>query len=283
MTGCVEKVYRAQIFKAAEFSAAGLDSLGVAVVLIDGKTRQILYANGKFLAMTGFTIRQVIGQQCQQIFCQQTLRTCPADKPGQMIDNCRQLVRTASGTCQAVIKTIVPLLLEGEEYLLEIFFDASENGGAWGVEQESLQADAFFGEFMPVEEKLEALACFDAQTGLPNRLFFSRRIYESLWMAETAESVAVMFFFYLLDFGQGEVAEDEFLAVVYQRLAAAVKPAELVICRDGTKLFFFMENMNKNSINLLLDRIFAAFKTPVAVGGKRILVRAELGTGDQGS
>lgn len=60
MTGCVKKIYLAQIFKAAEFSAAGLDSLGVAVALIDGKNRQTLYANGKFLAMTGFTIRQVI-------------------------------------------------------------------------------------------------------------------------------------------------------------------------------------------------------------------------------
>ena len=283
MTGCVKKIYRAQIFKAAEFSAAGLDSLGVAVVLIDGKNRQILYANGKFLAMTGFKIRQVIGQQCQKIFCQQALRTCPADKPGQMIDNCRQLVRTASGTCQAVIKTIVPLRFDDEEYLLEIFFDGSENGAVWGLEQESLQSDLSSGKFMPVKEKLEALACFDAQTGLPNRLFFSRRIYESLWMAETAESVSVMFFFYLLDFGPGQVAEDEFLTVVYQRLSAAVKPAELVICRDDTKFFFFMENINKNSINLVLDRIFAAFKMPFDVGEKRILVRVDLGTGDQGS
>lgn len=107
------------------------------------------------------------------------------------------------------------------------------------MEQESLQAEFSSGEFMPVEEKLEALACLMLRQGRQTGCF-SAGVSMSLcgWPKRQKPWQSCSFFIYWI-FEPGEVAEDEFLAVVYQRLEAAVKPAELVICRDGTKFFLF--------------------------------------------
>ncbi len=103
-----------------------LDSLPYGVMII-GKDRRIRHANQAALAMMRLgTMDQILGQVCHRTICPAHDGACPILDLGQIIDAREQILLTRDGSEIPILKTVLPIVLNGEEVLLEAFVDITE-------------------------------------------------------------------------------------------------------------------------------------------------------------
>ncbi|MBF0496119.1 MAG: response regulator [Deltaproteobacteria bacterium] len=103
-----------------------LDSVQTGVITVDAETHIVLEANPAAARMVGAELDHLVGQVCHKYLCPASLQQCPITDLGQRIDHSeRKLLRT-DGTSLTVIKTVVSLILNGRNCLLESFMDVSE-------------------------------------------------------------------------------------------------------------------------------------------------------------
>ncbi|RXE57176.1 hypothetical protein ABH15_03400 [Methanoculleus taiwanensis] len=103
-----------------------LASIQAGIVVIDPKTHLIADANPAALRMIGASRAEMLGKECHRYICPQQRGNCPITDAGQRIDNAERALITAHGTRLPILKTVVPVHLKGEEYLLESFIDITE-------------------------------------------------------------------------------------------------------------------------------------------------------------
>lgn len=103
-----------------------LDSLPCGVVIV-GRDKKVRYLNQVALALTGHeSEEQVVGKLCNEVFCPAEKDECPIIDLGQEIDNAERVLLTADGREIPVLKSVVPVELNGEEVLLETLIDITE-------------------------------------------------------------------------------------------------------------------------------------------------------------
>src|SRR5215469_7899124 len=93
-------------------------------------------------------------------------------------------------------------------------------------------------ERMAHEERLGALAFYDALTGLPNRVLFDDRVAQTLAAARRHEQRFAIMYFDLDDFKDvndmyGHAAGDELLRVVAHRLQAVARESDTFARHGG--------------------------------------------------
>lgn len=76
--------------------------------------------------MVGAPRTQILGSVCHKYICPAEIGRCPATDLGQSLNNAEGVLLTAKGKRVSVLKTVVPVLLEGREHLLESFLDITE-------------------------------------------------------------------------------------------------------------------------------------------------------------
>jgi len=115
-----------------------LKSIQSGIIVIDVETRLITMANPAALAMISATQGEVVGRICHEFVCPRQQGACPIMDLGESVDNRETLLIKADGSQMDILKTVVPVILEGRKCLLETFVDITERKQAQ-VEKEKLE------------------------------------------------------------------------------------------------------------------------------------------------
>jgi diguanylate cyclase (GGDEF)-like protein len=138
-------------------------------------------------------------------------------------------------------------------------------------------------ERQALEGRLRHLAFHDSLTGLPNRVLLEDRIAHAVSAApRRGRGLAVAFLdlddFKLVNDSLGHAAGDQLLGTVAQRLRASVREGDTVARLGGDEFAILIEDVDDvHAVVELAERIFAALRRPIAVGGKEIYVHASVG------
>ena len=138
-------------------------------------------------------------------------------------------------------------------------------------------------ERQALEGRLRHLAFHDALTGLPNRVLLEDRIVHAVAAApRRGRGLAVAFLdlddFKIVNDSLGHAAGDRLLRAVAERLRASVREGDTVARLGGDEFAILIEDVDDvRSVVELADRIFAALRRSIPLGGKDIYVHASIG------
>ncbi|OBB00380.1 diguanylate phosphodiesterase [Mycobacteriaceae bacterium 1482268.1] len=129
---------------------------------------------------------------------------------------------------------------------------------------------------MEVQRRLAHQVHHDALTGLPNRVLFAERLDEAI-----RRGPFVLIFVDLDDFREvndrfGHAGGDDLLRAVGERLARCVGEAD-TLARIGGDEFAILIDGERESPEVVADRIRVALRDPFAVHGSSFRVRASMG------
>jgi PAS domain S-box-containing protein len=113
------------------------DSLPIGIVVIDAETHKITYANASTINMIGAPGEQVVGHVCHRYICPAEKGKCPITDLGQSVDKSERVLIKANGETIPILKTVVPLILDGRKSLIEAFIDITERKRAENALRES--------------------------------------------------------------------------------------------------------------------------------------------------
>ncbi|MHB8770933.1 MAG: hybrid sensor histidine kinase/response regulator [Syntrophales bacterium] len=112
--------------ESTELFTAVFEHVQAGIVLIDAKTHRIVNINRMAAGMCGLTKEGLIGQTCQGRICTARAGDCPITDGQGSRDNDEDTLVTAEGREIPVLKTVVPVRIAGQDYLLESFIDMTE-------------------------------------------------------------------------------------------------------------------------------------------------------------
>ncbi|MGD9125835.1 MAG: ATP-binding protein [Planctomycetia bacterium] len=96
---------------------------GIAIV---SKEKKILKINKAARKLTEYyDVNELLGHVCHKAICPAEVGQCPVLDCGKTVDESEKILLTKSGRRMPILKTVVPILFEGEERLLETFVDIS--------------------------------------------------------------------------------------------------------------------------------------------------------------
>ena len=104
-----------------------LDANPTGIVVIDVETHKIVDVNPIAAKMIGTEKEQIVGQLCHKYICPAEVGKCPITDLGQRVDNSERILVRADGTETSILKTVVPITLDGRKRLLGSFIDISEH------------------------------------------------------------------------------------------------------------------------------------------------------------
>ncbi len=96
-------------------------------ILIVDRQKRIRRINRAALAMIACPEgTEVVGRICHEVICPAAWDKCPILDLGQAIEDSEQVVLAHDGSEVPILKTVMPVVLEGEEVLLECFVDITQ-------------------------------------------------------------------------------------------------------------------------------------------------------------
>ena len=127
MKEVTDRVEAQQALRASrEYLQTLLSTIPTGVVVIDAQTHVIVSANPAALEMIGAPQKQIVGSVCHGFFCPTERGQCPITDLGQTVDESERVLLRANGDRVPILKTVVPVMLDGREYLLESFTNIAE-------------------------------------------------------------------------------------------------------------------------------------------------------------
>ena len=103
-----------------------LNHLNTGIVIVDARNYRIVEANPAAANIIKLPPQKITGRECFNFLCNQTERVCPVWRKNKLISNEETEITDGQGKKVAVLKTVIPIQLQGEDYLLESFVDISE-------------------------------------------------------------------------------------------------------------------------------------------------------------
>ncbi len=104
-----------------------LDLAPSGTVLIDAETHVIVRANAAALKMFDAPADRVIGSVCHTYICPAEVGNCPITDLGQVVDDSECILLTDDGESIPVLKTVIRVMLNDHEHLLENFVDITKH------------------------------------------------------------------------------------------------------------------------------------------------------------
>ena len=95
-------------------------------IIINQRTRKIFDINRSACEALGLPKEKIVGKVCHGFFCPAELNSCPIIDKGQCVDRSERLMLRQGVSSVPILKTVVPLQLDGEDFLLESFIDITE-------------------------------------------------------------------------------------------------------------------------------------------------------------
>jgi PAS domain S-box-containing protein len=103
-----------------------LDTINTGVLIVDPEKLTIVDVNPIAAQMIGLTREGIIGHTCHQFMCPKAVDDCPVLDKDQKVENAEGILIAATGNQIPILKTVTPVNLGGEIFLLESFVDISE-------------------------------------------------------------------------------------------------------------------------------------------------------------
>jgi diguanylate cyclase (GGDEF)-like protein/PAS domain S-box-containing protein len=163
---------------------------------------------------------------------------------------------------------------------------------AWFGRELTVEETAFLGAIgtilgtalarLRTEERMRYDALHDPLTGLANRTLLRDRLELALARSERENAPTGVLFVDLDEFKDvndrfGHAAGDAVLAEVAERLRAAVRPADTVARLGGDEFIVICEDVERATAVELGQRLDAAIRRPLAVGGAEYPLTASIG------
>lgn len=101
------------------------NSVQAGILIVDKDSHVIMDANRAAIEMIGMPKDKLIGHVCHQHICPTEEGRCPISDEGAYKDTSERVIITSDGTNLPVMKTALPIMLDGRAYLLESFIDIS--------------------------------------------------------------------------------------------------------------------------------------------------------------
>ncbi len=115
-----------ELREAKKRTDAVLNAIQTGVMIIDTESHCIVDANPAACNMIGFSRKEMIGKHCHQHVCPAEVGKCPITDLKQDIDNTERVLIRSDGSQVPILKTVMPITLDGKPRLLECFVDISE-------------------------------------------------------------------------------------------------------------------------------------------------------------
>jgi len=107
-----------------------LESMPVGVVII-GRDKIVRQVNSAAIAMMGYdNADEIVGHECHRMLCPAQRCSCPILDLDLKVDNTERVLIGKDGKHIPVLKTVIPVTLNGEDVLLETFVDITERKAA---------------------------------------------------------------------------------------------------------------------------------------------------------
>lgn len=103
-----------------------LDTMPVGVIVV-GRDKTIRRVNKAALMMMGCdSPQEIIGKTCHKKICPAEVNKCPVIDLGNSVDNSEKVLLNSKDQEIPILKTVLPITLEGEDVYLEAFVDITE-------------------------------------------------------------------------------------------------------------------------------------------------------------
>ena len=103
-----------------------LETMPVGVIIV-GRDKMIRRVNKTALKMMGCNSpEEIIGNICHKKICPTEVNKCPVIDLGNPVDNSERVLLNSKGQEVPILKTVLPITLEGEDAVLEAFVDITE-------------------------------------------------------------------------------------------------------------------------------------------------------------
>jgi len=140
-----------------------LESLDVGFMIIDPATHAILDVNPVAVNLIGEAKEKIVGSECHRYVCPAARGSCPITDLHQTVDHSeRVLIRAGHQQCP-IIKTVIPLTLNGKPVLLESFIDIT-------VQKEAEATLVYFNRRL--QQGIEEQTAIIRESELRHRLLF---------------------------------------------------------------------------------------------------------------
>jgi PAS domain S-box-containing protein len=103
-----------------------LESIHIGIVIIDAETHIITDLNPYAAQLVGLPKEKIVGRGCQKFICPTDCENCPITDQKRQVDNAEGELLVADGRSLTILKTVVPIRIEGREHLLESLIDITE-------------------------------------------------------------------------------------------------------------------------------------------------------------
>lgn len=103
-----------------------LNRLQAGVMIVNSNTFEIADINPKAAEMIGLPKDKIVGKNCHKFVCPAEECACPIADLGQTVDNSERVLVKADGDTIPILKTVVPMELNGQDYFVESFVDITE-------------------------------------------------------------------------------------------------------------------------------------------------------------
>lgn len=252
-----------------------LDAMPYGVIII-GRDKKIRSANAAALALANYhSEEEITGQICNTTLCPAQEGKCPIIDLKEELDRSERLLITKDGRHIPIMKTVVPLTIEGEDVLLEAVIDITERKQA--------------------EDQIRLLAYYDSLTSLPNRALFTELLTRALNFARRHDKLMAVLFIDLDAFKRindtlGHTIGDELLQAVAERLLRSVRNSDHV-CRantddavnivsrlGGDEFIVTLPYIDQShEAGIVAQRILQDLAKPMMLKGHEVIVSASIG------
>jgi diguanylate cyclase (GGDEF)-like protein/PAS domain S-box-containing protein len=269
------KIAEHRILRSQQMMQTILDSMPYGVIII-GRDKKVWSANQAALSLMGYSSEQeVLGMVCTDTLCPADKDNCPILDLREDLDRSERILLTKNGKRVPILKTVVPVELDGEQVLLEAVIDISERKLS--------------------EEKIRLLAYYDSLTGLPNRTFYKELLSRALLAAQRhTKLMAILFidmdFFKRINDTLGHSNGDLLLQAVAKRLVTCVRKDDSVarseedfsssaVSRLGGDEFIVLLNelVHANDAAVVAHRILDDLTSPFTLSGQEVFISASIG------
>lgn len=122
----LRKVSERLVQKEREILSALLEKSLCGILLIEASGHKIVDVNSIAIQMIGRSKEEIVGNICHQVICPAEVGKCPISDLGLSVDKSEKKIINAQKEIIPILKSVVPVTIEDEDYFVECFIDLSE-------------------------------------------------------------------------------------------------------------------------------------------------------------
>lgn len=243
----------------------------IVIVDVDEPGAPLIYVNGAFETITGYTSEEALGRNCN------FLQGIDTDQPE------LQKLRAAIREQRPASVLLRNYRKDGTMFLNELYIAPVSEMHEGGAVRHFVGVLYDVTQIKRYQADLEHQANYDILTGLANRNLLNERTQQALIHARRYEQVLTLVFidldnFKLVNDSLGHGAGDELIATVGARLQTCVRDGDTVARIGGDEFVLLLINQEEPGGNVcVMQRIQQELVKPVLIRGQDIVVTCSMG------